>query len=97
MGARPQRRGEVVLRIVANATEVGKMVLSTPDTPAERITALRRAFDATMQDPAFVGELKAQRVELGPMPGEELQKLVAEVGTVSPDIIDKVRAIYPLN
>jgi hypothetical protein len=36
-------------------------------------------------------------VELGPMPGEELQKLVAEVGTVSPDIIDKVRAIYPLN
>src|SRR5499426_298440 len=86
-----------ILRIVANATEVGKMVLSTPDTPAERITALRRAFDATMQDAAFVAELKAQRVELGPMPGEELQKLVAEVGTVSPDIIDKVRAIYPLN
>jgi len=86
-----------ILRIVANATEVGKMVLSTPDTPSERITALRRAFDATMQDPAFVSELKAQRVELGPMPGEELQKLVAEVGTVSPDIIDKVRAIYPLN
>ena len=86
-----------ILRIVANATEVGKVILSTPDTPAERITALRRAFDATMQDSAFVSELKAQRVELGPMPGEELQKLVAEVGTVSPDIIDKVRAIYPLN
>jgi tripartite-type tricarboxylate transporter receptor subunit TctC len=86
-----------ILRIVANATEVGKMILSTPDTPAERITALRRAFDATMQDPGFVAELKAQRVELGPMPGEELQKLGAEVGTVSPDIVDKVRAIYPLN
>jgi tripartite-type tricarboxylate transporter receptor subunit TctC len=86
-----------ILRIVANATEVGKMILSTPDTPAERITALRRAFDATTQDPAFVAELKAQRVELGPMPGEDLQKLVAEVGTVAPEIIDKVKAIYPLN
>ena len=86
-----------ILRIVANATEVGKMILSTPDTPAERITALRRAFDATMQDPAFMAELKAQRVELAPMTGEELQKLVAEVGTVSPAILDKVRAIYPLN
>ncbi len=74
-----------ILRIVANATEVGKMILSTPDTPAERITALRRAFDATTQDPAFVAELKAQRVELAPMTGEELQKLVAEVGAVSPD------------
>jgi tripartite-type tricarboxylate transporter receptor subunit TctC len=86
-----------ILRIVANATEVGKMILSTPDTPAERITALRRAFDATTQDPAFVAELKAQRVELGPMPGEDLQKLVAEVGTVAPEIIEKVKAIYPLN
>jgi tripartite-type tricarboxylate transporter receptor subunit TctC len=86
-----------ILRIVANATEVGKMILSTPDTPAERITALRRAFDATTQDPAFVAELKAQRVELGPMPGEDLQKLVGEVGAVAPEIIDKVKAIYPLN
>jgi len=86
-----------ILRIVANATEVGKMILSTPATPVERITALRRAFDATMQDTAFQAELKAQRVELGPMPGEELQKLVVEVGTVSPSIIDKVKAIYPLN
>ena len=86
-----------ILRIVANATEVGKMILSTPDTPADRIQALRRAFDATMKDPAFQAELKAQRVELGPMPGEELQKLVVEVGSVSPAIIDKVKAIYPLN
>lgn len=86
-----------ILRIVANATEVGKMILSTPDTPADRIAALRRAFDATMQDAAFMAELKAQRVELGPMPGEELQKLVVEVGTVSPAIIDKLKAIYPLN
>jgi tripartite-type tricarboxylate transporter receptor subunit TctC len=86
-----------ILRIVANATEVGKMILSTPNTPADRITALRRAFDATMQDEAFMAELKAQRVELGPMSGEELQKLVVEVGTVSPSIIDKVKAIYPVN
>ncbi len=86
-----------ILRIVANATEVGKMILSTPDTPAERIQALRRAFDATMKDPAFQAELKTQRVELGPMTGEELQKLVVEVGTVSPAIIDKVKAIYPVN
>jgi tripartite-type tricarboxylate transporter receptor subunit TctC len=86
-----------ILRIVANATEVGKMILSTPDTPADRIQALRRAFDATMKDPAFQAELKSQRVELGPMSGEDLQKLVVELGTVSPAIIDKVKAIYPLN
>ncbi len=86
-----------VLRIVANATEVGKMIVSTPDTPADRIQALRRAFDATMKDPAFQAELKAQRVEHGPMSGEDVQKLVLELGSVPPDIIDRVKAIYPVN
>jgi tripartite-type tricarboxylate transporter receptor subunit TctC len=86
-----------ILRVVANATEVGKLVLSPPGQPAERVTALRRAFDATVRDPEFAAELKAMRVDLGPMPGEELQKLVEEVGSVSPAIIDKVKAIYPLN
>jgi hypothetical protein len=41
--------------------------------------------------------LKAARVDVGPMSGEELQELVAEVANVSPAIIDKVKAVYPLN
>jgi tripartite-type tricarboxylate transporter receptor subunit TctC len=86
-----------MLRVVANATEVGKLILSTPATPADRIQALRRAFDATVKDPAFLAELKAARVDVGPMSGEELQKLVAEVANVSPAIIDKVKAVYPIN
>jgi hypothetical protein len=73
------------------------MILSTPATPADRIQALRRAFDATVKDPAFLAELKAARVDVGPMSGEELQELVAEVANVSPAIIDKVKAVYPLN
>jgi hypothetical protein len=86
-----------ILRIVANATEVGKLILSTPKVPADRVRALRRAFDATMKDPAFIADLQKQRVELGPMSGEELQKLVVEVATIAPAIIDKVKAVYPLN
>ncbi len=50
-----------------------------------------------MKDPDFIADLKAARIELGPMPGEELQKLVEEVAHVSPAILEKVRAVYPLN
>jgi hypothetical protein len=95
LGRTPEQKQ--ILRIVANATEVGKLILSTPNTPADRVQALRRAFDQTVKDPIFLEELKKSRVDVGPMPGEELQKLVAEVANVSPAIIDKVRAIYPLN
>ena len=41
--------------------------------------------------------MNKQRLEIIPLTGEELQKIVAEVGTISPAILDKVKAIYPLN
>jgi tripartite-type tricarboxylate transporter receptor subunit TctC len=94
--ARTEEEREV-LRIVANATEVGKMIMAPPNIPANRVYALRRAFDATVKDPEFVADLKAARIELGPMIGEELQKLVSEAGGVPLAILDKVKAIYPLN
>ncbi len=85
------------LRIFANASEVGRFILSTPDTPAERIQALRRAFDAMVKDPEFVADLNAMKLDLGPLTGEELQQLVAEVANVSPATIERIKGIYPLN
>ena len=86
-----------ILKVVASATEVGKMILAPPGLPAERVQALRRAFDATMKDPDFIAELKSNRVELGVMPGEDLQKLVVDLGATPPAMVDKIKAVYPLN
>jgi tripartite-type tricarboxylate transporter receptor subunit TctC len=86
-----------ILRIVANATEVGKMTLAPPGVAADRVQALRRAFDAAIKDPDYLAEMHKQRLEITPLTGEALQKVVAEVGAISPAILDKVRAIYPLN
>jgi tripartite-type tricarboxylate transporter receptor subunit TctC len=94
LGRSPEE--QQILKLVASATEVGKMVMAPPAIPADRVRALRRAFDATMKDPDFVAELKASRVELGPMAGEALQKLVADLGATPASTVDKVRAIYPL-
>jgi tripartite-type tricarboxylate transporter receptor subunit TctC len=86
-----------ILKVVANATEVGKMILAPPGLPAERVQALRRAFDATMKDPDFVAELNSNRVELGMMAGEDLQKLVVDLGATPPAMVEKIKAVYPLN
>jgi tripartite-type tricarboxylate transporter receptor subunit TctC len=85
------------LRIFANASDVGRFILSTPDTPAERIQALRRAFDAMIKDSEFIADLKAMKLDLSPLTGEELQQLVAEVANVSPEAIERIRGVYPLN
>ncbi|MPZ37949.1 MAG: hypothetical protein GEU95_07770 [Rhizobiales bacterium] len=85
------------LRVFANASDVGRFIFSTPETPADRIQALRRAFDAMVKDPEFKADLKTQKLELGPLAGEELQQLVAEVANVAPATIERVRAIYSVN
>ena len=86
-----------ILRAVSSASEIGKFVLTTPETPADRVRALRQAFDAMVKDPEFIADAQKLRVELGPLPGAELQQIVAEVAGMAPDIIAKVKAIYPLN
>jgi tripartite-type tricarboxylate transporter receptor subunit TctC len=86
-----------ILRAVSSASEIGKFVLTTPETPADRVQALRQAFDAMVRDAEFIADAQKLRVELGPMAGAELQKIVTEVAGMSPDVIAKVKAIYPLN
>ena len=83
-----------VLRAVMNATEIGTAFFTTPNTPKDRVEALRRAFDATMKDPEFLAEAQRTHLTIGPLPGDELQKLVAEVAAMPPDILEKVRAAY---
>jgi tripartite-type tricarboxylate transporter receptor subunit TctC len=83
-----------ILRAVMNATEIGTAFFTTPNTPNDRVEALRRAFDDTMKDPEFLAEAQKTHLTIGPMKGEELQQLVAEVAAIKPDILEKVRAAY---
>src|SRR5215470_15945088 len=45
-------------------TEYGRPYFLPPDVPAERVTALRRAFDATMKDQAFIAEAAKLQFEV---------------------------------
>ena len=83
-----------ILRAVMNATEIGTAFFTTPGTPADRVATLRRAFDATMKDPEFLAEAQKTTLTIGPMTGEELQKIVGEVADLPPALLDKVRAAY---
>jgi hypothetical protein len=62
--------------------------------PAERVTLLRRAFDATMQDPDFKTDVEKMRVSLAPMKGGDLQKLVSQVSDLPADVTEMVRKVY---
>jgi tripartite-type tricarboxylate transporter receptor subunit TctC len=68
-----------LLRLLSASTHIGRPVFTTPDVPAERVEALRRAFGAMVSDPAFLAQAKKENFEIDAVSGEALQKLVAEV------------------
>ena len=73
-------------------TEYGRPYFLPPDVPAERVQALRRAFDATMRDSSFIADAARLQLEIDPMTGEEVQALVARLSNTPPDIVARVRA-----
>jgi tripartite-type tricarboxylate transporter receptor subunit TctC len=84
-----------VLAAIMNASEVGTAFFTSPGIPGDRLTALRRAFDQTMTDPEFLAEAERVRLGVSPMTGEEVQKLVAQVSSLAPALLERVRAAYP--
>ena len=72
--------------------EYGRPYFLPPDVPAERVKALRRAFDATMKDPAFIADTARLQLDIDPMTGEEVQVLVAQLARTPPAIVNRVRA-----
>jgi len=87
----------LILRTVSGTSEIGKFVLSTPRVPSDRVNALRSAFDEMVRSPDFLAEADKLRIEIGPLPGAALQKIVVEMQAISPEVIEKIKAIYPLN
>jgi tripartite-type tricarboxylate transporter receptor subunit TctC len=80
-----------VLTFFAGNTQLGRPLMAPPGVPAERIAALRRAFDATMKDAAFLKEAAAQGFEVAPQTGEEIASRVAAALTTPADIVEKAR------
>jgi tripartite-type tricarboxylate transporter receptor subunit TctC len=65
--------------------------VAPPGIPPDRLNLLRRGFDAMIKDPAFLAEVHRLDLELDPVSGEEVQKIVRSVVGASPAIIQRVQ------
>ncbi|HSE90030.1 MAG TPA: hypothetical protein VLJ79_27720 [Candidatus Binatia bacterium] len=55
-----------------------------PGTPKERLSILRKAYKATLEDPKFLAEAKRSNLVIDYVSGEEIEKLVDEMLAISP-------------
>jgi tripartite-type tricarboxylate transporter receptor subunit TctC len=78
--------------IIDPATMVRALSLP-PATPKDKVKILRDAFMATMKDPKFVAEAKTAQLDLNPMPGQEVEKIVQGFFTLQPSTVAKLRDV----
>jgi tripartite-type tricarboxylate transporter receptor subunit TctC len=87
-----------ILDFMSRSVSIGRPIATTPGVPAERVAALRKAFDDTLKDPEFLADAEKQRLEIQAMTGEQLAQLIKSVIETPAAIRDKVkRAIEPTN
>jgi tripartite-type tricarboxylate transporter receptor subunit TctC len=57
------------------------------------MAALRKAFDATMKDPAFLEEANKARIEINPSTGAEVEALLKQVYATPEPIVKRAAAM----
>lgn len=79
------------MNLLLSRQEMGKPFLAPPGLPVERVADLRRAFMETMKDPLFIEEMRKLQLDIDPVTGEDVQKMVEEVTATPPHIVNRVR------
>jgi tripartite-type tricarboxylate transporter receptor subunit TctC len=82
---------KAVFKIILAQQEAGRPLLAPPGLPADRLRALRQAFDETVKDPEFLADAKRIGLEVNPASGEQLQKLMAEIYASPPELVERAK------
>jgi tripartite-type tricarboxylate transporter receptor subunit TctC len=80
------------LKLIVSRNAMARPYAAPPGLPAARAAALRAAFDATMKDPAFLEEARRNDLEVRPVDGPALEKLVTDVYATPPDVVAMAKA-----
>jgi hypothetical protein len=64
------------------------------EVPADHIGIIRRAFNETMNDKAFLAEMEKQQLPVSPLTGEDAEQIVHKMMAAPPAVIAKAKEIF---
>jgi tripartite-type tricarboxylate transporter receptor subunit TctC len=86
-------RDKKIMTLIASASTIGRALVAPPELAADRASALRRAFDEMVRDPAFLADAKKRQLGTDPLPGAAIQDIVAEVMAMPADIVETMKGV----
>jgi tripartite-type tricarboxylate transporter receptor subunit TctC len=87
---RPDERP--LLQFMARASTVGRPLATTPGVPAERVVALRRAFDAMVRDPEFIAAAKKEKLQVRPQSADKIAEIIFGLLDTPGDVRERMKA-----
>jgi tripartite-type tricarboxylate transporter receptor subunit TctC len=82
-------RSRRILELLGGGPDIGRSIVAEPGIPPERARALRQAFMETMDDPEFVADMARRHLGVEPLPGEEVQKIIAHAVATSRELVEQ--------
>jgi tripartite-type tricarboxylate transporter receptor subunit TctC len=79
--------------LVISQQVFGRPYILPPGVPADRVKILRESFMATMGDADFKADAAKQRIEITPLSGEEVQKVVEKLYAAPEDVVQRARKV----
>jgi tripartite-type tricarboxylate transporter receptor subunit TctC len=84
-------RQRQILKLIFSRQTMGRPFAGPPGIPADRAQALRHAFDLTMKDPEFLAEAATRGLEINPVSGPDVEKLITELYQTPKDVVTEAR------
>jgi tripartite-type tricarboxylate transporter receptor subunit TctC len=86
----PNNDARTLLKLVYAPGKISFPYAAAPGVPADRLAALRTAFDKTFADPAFISEYEKYR-QLVPRNGEEVTQIVKDLLATKPNLVSELK------
>ena len=84
---------KATLRLIFARQALGRPLLGPPGIPQDRAAALQKAFTDTMKDKAFLAEAEKAKLEITPIGGAAVQKIIADSAKTDPAILKRAAAM----
>src|SRR5436309_6486400 len=84
-------RSRNILSLLGSGPDIGRSIVAEPGIPAERAAALRKALMDTLEDPEFVAEMRKRNLDIEPLSGEEVQRIVAASVATPRELVDQAK------
>jgi len=91
LGPTPETKS--ILRFFGSSSDMGRSLFVAPEVPAERVAALRKAFQDMLRDSVFLEDVKKRNIDVEPASGAKLAEIVAEAMATPKDVVERMKTV----